>query len=159
MTSSALLVIGVGNALRGDDAVGLVVLERLRAALPAVPMREESGEGAALMEAWAAAQQVFIIDATASGAAPGTIHRLDAQAQPIPAEFFHYSTHDFGVAEAIEMARVLGRLPASLVIYGIEGSSFNFGAELTPAVARAVPEVVQRLQQEIARLPRQSAAH
>jgi hydrogenase maturation protease len=115
-------------------------------------MREESGEGASLMEAWAAAQQVIIIDATASGAAPGTIHRLDAQAQPIPAEFFHYSTHDFGVAEAIEMARVLGRLPASLIIYGIEGSTFGFGAELTPAVAQAVPEVVQRIQQEIARL-------
>jgi hydrogenase maturation protease len=152
MTTSALLVIGVGNALRGDDAVGLVVLERLREALPAVPMREESGEGAALMESWAAAQQVIIIDATASGAAPGTIHRLDAQAQPIPAEFFHYSTHDFGVAEAIEMARVLGRLPASLIIYGIEGSTFAFGAELTPAVAQAVPEVVQRIQQEITRL-------
>jgi hydrogenase maturation protease len=105
------------------------------------------------MEAWAAAQQVIIIDATASGAAPGTIHRLDAQAQPIPAEFFHYSTHDFGVAEAIEMARVLGRLPASLIIYGIEGSTFDFGAELTPAVAQAVPEVVQRIQQEITQLP------
>jgi hydrogenase maturation protease len=152
MTTSALLVIGVGNALRGDDAVGLVVLERLREARPTVPMREESGEGAALMEAWAASQHVIIIDATASGAAPGTIHRLDAQEQPIPAEFFHYSTHDFGVAEAVEMARVLGRLPARLIIYGIEGSSFDFGAELTPAVAQAVPEVVQRVHQELARL-------
>jgi hydrogenase maturation protease len=152
----------VGNAFRGDDAVGLVVLERLREVLPAAPISntvrntieliEASGEGAVLMDSWAAAQHVIVIDATASGAAPGTIHRLDAQAQPIPADFFHYSTHDFGVAEAIEMARVLGRLPASLIIYGIEGSSFDFGAELAPAVARAVPDVVQRVQDEIARL-------
>jgi hydrogenase maturation protease len=152
MADKALLVIGVGNVWRGDDAVGLAVLEHLRAALPEVPMSAASGEGAALMESWAAVRHVIIIDATASGAAPGTIHRLDAQAQPIPAELFHYSTHDFGVAEAIEMARVLGRLPESLIIYGIEGSTFDFGAELAPAVARAVPDVVQRIHQEIVQL-------
>ena len=56
------LVIGVGNAFRGDDGVGLIVAQKLRAlTLPGVTVLEQSGEGTALLEAWGDAGRVIVI--------------------------------------------------------------------------------------------------
>lgn len=149
----SVLVIGVGNEFRNDDGVGRhVALHIGEPALPGVSVRQESGEGAALMEAWEEYSRVFVIDATSSKHPAGTIHRLDAGTNKIPSEFFHYSTHAFSLAEAVELARVLGKLPSRLVIYGIEGASFAAGTELSEIVRRSAGEVVQRIRNEITQL-------
>jgi len=149
-THNYAVVIGVGNQYRHDDGVGPAVAQRLRRGMPAgVAVREESGEGAALMEAWRDAPLVILIDAVRSGAAPGMIHRFDAQAEPIPANFFHYSTHAFSVAEAIELARMLDKLPARLVVYGVEGKEFAAGEGLSPEVAHAAELVARRVCEEL----------
>jgi len=150
-----ILVIGVGNQDRGDDAAGLLIARQLRLrALPHVSVVEETGEGAALMDVWqtAKASIVFLIDAVSSGREPGFIYRLDASARQIPASFFHYSTHAFSVAEAVEMARVLGELPPHLVIYGIEGKQFAIGGTCSPAVDQAIPIVVDCVVQDITQI-------
>lgn len=145
-----VLIIGVGNAYRRDDAVGLIVARRLRAQhLDVVRILEESGEGAALMEAWKDADTVVLIDAVHSGVAPGTIHRLDAHAQAIPTGLFHYSTHAFSVAEAIELARALDQLPSRLIVYGVEGENFEAGVGLSAAVKKAAEEVVRLVLREL----------
>ena len=143
------LVIGVGNAMRGDDGAGLAVARALAARVgPGVRVMEASGEGAALMDAWRGAETVVLVDAARSGAPPGTIHRFDAAKEPMPARFFHYSTHAFSVAEAVELARVLGALPPRLLVFGIEGRTFEAGVALSPEAARAAEEAAE----EIARL-------
>lgn len=145
-----ILVIGVGNAYRGDDAVGLLVARRLKEeSLDSVMILVESGEGTALMEAWEDAETVILIDAVSSGARPGTVYRLEAHAQPIPTNFFHHSTHAFSVAEAIELTRALNQLPPYLIVYGIEGKDFEAGEGLSPEVQKAAQEVVTRVLQEI----------
>ncbi len=139
------LIIGIGNEYRGDDAVGLIVARRLKEHLgDSVTVLEQSGDGATLMEVWRGAETVIIIDAVMSGAAPGTIHRFDASAQPIPKDAFRCSTHAFGASEAIELSRALGELPQSLVIYGIEGKNFAAGVGLSSEVEKAVGEVARR---------------
>jgi hydrogenase maturation protease len=150
-TESRILVIGVGNTYRGDDAVGLIVVERLknRQALNNVTLLEESGEGAALMEAWRGADAVILVDAVSSGSEPGTIHRLDVSQQTIPANFFSYSTHAFGLAEAIEVARALNALPPRLVVYGIEGKNFAPGMGLSPEVEPAASVAIGHIRREI----------
>lgn len=153
-SSPPLLVIGLGNAFRSDDGVGRVVARRLRElALPGVTVSEESGEGAALMDAWKDAGAVILVDAVQSGAAPGTIHRLDATDTPVPSRFFHYSTHAFSVAEAVEMARALSQLPPRLILYGIEGRDFTSGEQLSPEVAAAMDELLARVREEIQSIP------
>ncbi len=148
--SSSVLCVGIGNEFRGDDAVGLIAARMLQARqLPGLRVIEQSGEGAALMAAWGGAAAVFLVDAVSSGAAPGTIYRLDAGFSPIPAEFFHYSTHAFSVAEAVEMARALDELPPRLVIYGIEGANFDLGISLSPAVEAVLPALVEQMAAEI----------
>lgn len=144
------LVIGIGNEYRHDDAVGLLVARRLREKnLDGVTMLELSGEGASLIEAWKGAEKVILIDAVHSGAQPGTIYRFEANQQPIPTKFFHYSTHAFSVAEAIALARTLNQLPSYLIVYGIEGKNFEAGLGLTPEVERASFTVLDRICTEL----------
>lgn len=146
------LLIGIGNEYRSDDAVGLIVARRVREkTLDQVCVREASGEGAALMEAWKAAPTVILIDAVCSGAEAGAIHRIEAHCQPLPAKFFHCSTHAFGVTEAIELARALNRLPPRLIVYGIEGRNFEAGVGLSPEVDEAAQRVVDRILQDLGR--------
>lgn len=145
-----VLIIGVGNPSRGDDAAGLLVAERLGPRLPpGVTVRACSGEATSLMDAWAAAPAVILVDAVLSGAAPGTVHRLDAAAEPVPGSFLRCSTHSFGVADAIELGRALATLPQRLIIYGIEGQDFGHGTELSPPVAAALPRVAGRVLAEL----------
>lgn len=147
-----MLVIGIGNAYRSDDGAGLAVARRLKERAPAnVTVLEQDGEGVRLMEAWKDARAVILIDAAHSGAAPGTIHHIDCRRDPLPPGMFGDSTHAFGVAEAVELGRVLGRLPARLILFGVEGADYRFGTELSPAVLEILPQVVAAILQEINR--------
>ncbi len=146
------LVIGIGNAYRRDDAVGLVVARRLKPRVSGpVKVLEHGGEGAGLIEVWREAGAVVIVDAAHSGAPPGTIHRIDCSREPLPRSMFGDSTHAFSVAEAVELSRVLGSLPEQLVVFGIEGEDYRSGTELSPAVERAIPQVVEAVLKEISR--------
>jgi hydrogenase maturation protease len=95
---------------------------------------------------------VILIDAVQSGHAPGTIHRFDASHVPVPRRFFNYSTHAFGVAESVELARVLNQLPPQVILYGIEGKDFTDGANLSSEVAATVGDLLGRVGQEIERI-------
>jgi len=145
--ASPLVVIGVGNALRADDAAGLEAVRRLRAG-PGVGVREQGGEATALLDALRASAAAIIVDA-AAGAEPGRVHRLDAAARPLPQGMFGVSTHGFGVAEGIELARALGALPPVCVVYAVEGGRFETGAPMSDAVARALPLLAEDITKEI----------
>ena len=144
------MIIGCGNADRGDDRAGLLVARRLRAL--GVDAQEHSGEAAGLLEAWKtvpAGQPVIVVDTVVTGSPPGSIFRWDASAAPLSMESLRCSTHGFGVAEAVELARVLGKLPHELLIYGIEGARFEMGAEPSPEVLLAVGDLADRIAQEV----------
>ena len=139
------LFIGIGNEYRGDDAAGLIAARLIRdAQLDGVAVIENTGDGATLMEAWEGASDVIVIDAAQSGAPPGTIHRFNANERSIPRAAFT-STHAFGLAEAVELSRALGKLPEKMVIYGIESTALTAGAPLSPEVHRAVHDLVTAL--------------
>lgn len=146
--ASPVVVIGVGNALRADDAAGLEVVRRLRAG-PGVDVLEQSGEATALLDALRGRAAALIVDA-AAGTDPGRLHRLDAAAGPLPQGMFGVSTHGFGVAEGIELARALGALPPVCVVYAVEGERFETGAPMSEAVARALPRAAESITKDIA---------
>ena len=145
-----LLIIGVGNPFRGDDAAGLLVAQLLKnMGLHSAKIVEHSGEGASLMETWRGASVVILIDAVSSASVPGTIHRLEPVRQPLPAQMFQSSTHAFSLPHAIEMARALKELPPHLLVFGIEGLNFQAGAKLSPEVRAALPEVANRVRKAV----------
>lgn len=145
-----VLIIGIGNEYRSDDAVGLIIARRLKAGTGArLAVLEQSGEGTALMETWQQVESVIVVDAVHAGAEPGTVYRFDAHDERLPAKFFNYSTHAFSVAEAVELARALRQLPARLVVYGVEGKNFASGVGLSPEVEMAAQVVAERIVNEI----------
>jgi hydrogenase maturation protease len=131
-------VIGLGNDWRSDDGAGLEVARRLGGA-------ELAGEPIGLVDALDV-EEVVLVDAVSSGATPGTVHRFEADGEPLPARLFGASsTHALGVAEALELARSLDRLPRRVLVLGIEGASFDFGHGLSAPVAGAVDRLVEEL--------------
>lgn len=140
--SDRLTVIGVGNPDRGDDAAGSHVARALAGRLPHdVEVIDFRGNLNELMPVLADADHAILIDAAQSGAKPGTIRQFDAATKPLPTGHFHCSTHAFGVTEAIELSRALGRLPRSLIVIGIEGRDFAAGTTLSDGVAQAIEKV------------------
>lgn len=143
-------MIGVGNAYRGDDAVGLAVAERLRRVVEDdVDVLECEQEPTRLLDAWADAAVAVVVDACASGAAPGSVHRFDVSDGPLPARVFRSSTHAFGVGDAVELSRALEHLPKRIVVYGVEGADFSAGTELSPLVESAVEQVVDAVVRDL----------
>jgi hydrogenase maturation protease len=144
------LFIGVGNDFRSDDGVGPYIARELAARVGgAARCVEASGEGTRLIELWSGSPEVVLFDAVSAGAASGEVLRIDAVATPIPGEWFRFSSHSFGVAEAVEMARVIGRLPASLTIYGIQGECFESGTGLSAAVRAKADDLVREIANEV----------
>jgi hydrogenase maturation protease len=147
-----IVVIGIGNIFRGDDAVGLAVARQLqRLELPGVKIQEIDGDITALADGWQGARKVVVVDAATSRSRAGTIFRFEAHAEPLPRKLFATccSCHAFGLAQQIEVARALNQLPPCLIVYGIEGKDFTLGSKLSPGVEAAVPEVIRRVMEEI----------
>lgn len=144
------LIIGVGNQSRGDDGAGLRVARMLRALrLPGAHVLESAGDAGELIEAWRVSECAFVIDAARAASTPGAIYRFDVRTSPITVRTASHSTHDLGLADAAELARALGCLPARLVVYAIEGADFTLGAPLSPPVTRACRQVVERIVEEL----------
>ena len=125
--------------MRRDDGVGPRLARRLAAR--GLRAREWPGDGAGLIDLFGSEASLVLIDATHIGQTPGTVLRIDARDTPLPQALFCNSTHEFGLAEAVEVARRLGGLPAELVVVGIEGADFGFGEGLSAPVCRAALEV------------------
>jgi hydrogenase maturation protease len=150
---NGLLVIGIGNPDCGDDAIGPIVTRSLAGRLPAgVDVEQRTGDMLGLLDDWVGRDGVVLIDAAAMVTAPGTIHRIDLICEALPAGVRLASTHAFGVAEAVELARALDRLPAALIVYAIEGATFFPGVAPSPSVMAAAGTVVSRIVEELTRL-------
>ncbi|MGC1453323.1 MAG: hydrogenase maturation protease [Candidatus Sulfotelmatobacter sp.] len=140
-----MLIIGCGNRDRGDDGAGLMVAQRLREL--GVKSEIRTGEALALIEAWKGADDVVVVDAVVTGSAAGKVWLWDS-GQVTTQLRLSVSTHGFGVAEAIKLARILDVLPKRLRVFGIEGQRFDFGSEISPEVMCAVEEVAQQITAE-----------
>lgn len=150
------VVIGIGNDYRRDDGVGLAVAARLQGRVPAgVDVIGCEQEPSRLIDAWQGASTAVVVDAAGAGVEPGRVHRFEAGESAIPTQVFRSSTHAFGVGEAIELARALGRLPKHVVVYGVEGAEFAAGEGLTAPVAAAVERVATAILADLERLMRE----
>ncbi len=156
--ADAVVVIALGNRFRGDDGIGPLVAQRLKQHLAKRPDERTAGctivegkdDAMALVSAWENAALAIVIDAAVSGASPGTIRRLDAGAHALPKDLARCSSHGLGLAEAVDLGKALGRLPARLVILAVEAATLEQGAPITPQVVAAADELVRDVEAEIA---------
>ncbi|MBB5373097.1 hydrogenase maturation protease [Acidocella aromatica] len=128
------LILGFGNPDRGDDALGPIATAQLGGA-HANPLTIDL----------AGVTTLICLDAAAPNGTPGRIHEFDASAAQLPAALEAVSSHGFGLAAALELARALGELPPRVLVFAVEGVCFDHGAPLSPAVAAALPELQRRV--------------
>jgi hydrogenase maturation protease len=146
------LVVCVGNALVGDDAVGCAVHDRLAAAPlpPGVRLELLGLGGLRLLDLLEGEDRLVVVDAVQLGDPPGMVHLLSWDALPPPVTAT--TSHGVGLREAIEVGRRLlpGQMPAQAFLVGVEGRVFDaVGEPMTPPVAAAV-ERAARLALEVA---------
>jgi len=149
--AASIVIIGLGNDYRGDDAIGLYTARLLvEKGIPGLKVIEGVSDGTTLIHAWQDAPACYLVDCVFSQNKPGHIHRFDALTDVIPEEIFPgYSTHAFSITGAVKLARALNQLPKKLVVYGIEGASFATGKTITLEVERAARKVRDLILEEI----------
>jgi hydrogenase maturation protease len=142
--AGVISIIGIGSPF-GDDSAGLEAARRLSAAPPAgatVVVADRPGAG--LLDLLEGADAAILIDAIRSGARPGSLRDVDLRrAEAIVSSVV--SSHELGVAEALALARALGRFPSRGRFLGIEAAREGpSGPRLDPAVERGVDRAVAR---------------
>lgn len=147
-------LIAIGNEFRQDDGAGLVVLKKLKPHLPQYVKTAATADVTDLIYLWQGVDAAYLFDAikidtVKDQLASTRLYRVDAHAQPLPAQWSSCSTHGFGVADMIELARTLNHLPPQLIVYGIRGQQFGTGCALSPDVERAVGDLVDCLTLEL----------
>ncbi|MCP5516938.1 MAG: hydrogenase maturation protease [Verrucomicrobiales bacterium] len=163
--ASRTLVLGLGNDILSDDAVGLLVARELQGRLPVADAArcdvvEVCEMGLALLDVIVGYRDLIIVDSIQTGrAAPGTLHEF--QGEQIETRRVA-SPHFLGVGETLALGRLLGlAMPETVRILAIEvADPFTLGTKLTPAVAAATRTAVSRLKSWL--LPRRGpfrAAH
>lgn len=150
------VVIGIGNSYRRDDGVGLNVAAAIgERALPEVRVLTGIEDPMSLLEAWSGAELAVLVDAAVvsgpvcapgSSSRPGRVHRC-SMSEVVSTRGL--SSHHLDVAEALALGQALDRVPDRLVVFTVETADVSQGAGLTPAVAAAVPEVVEAAVTEI----------
>jgi len=159
--TARIVIIGVGNLLKGDDGFGVRVIEALDGEnLPeGVECIDGGTGGPTLMIYFEGAEALILIDAVnLGGAAPGTLRTfsLDEVAE-VSGRTVHmgsapFSLHDLGVMPMLDLARKLGSCPPVVRFVGVQPESFDQGDRLTPAVEAAVPDAVKMVLVELQRL-------
>lgn len=148
----SVLVLGLGNALMGDDAFGVRAVEHLRSRYrpPAgVEVLDGGTLGLDLLPRLEGVKRLLIVDALEMGAAPGAVFRLEGE--DVPRAFAHkLSVHQMGVQDLLAVAELQGHLPEKLVVWGVQPGSTELGLELSPPVAIALPKVLDGILRELA---------
>ncbi len=149
-----IVVIGIGQKLRGDDAVGLEIVQRWQNDYPesAKLFRVEISPlpGLELLGLFDAANIAVLVDAVQSGAEPGTVH-VSSVDQLVSFGTGSGSVHGFGVAETLALGYQVDpdSIPKTVIIIGVEASQMDVGQPISKKVRASIPDAVAKLEEII----------
>jgi hydrogenase maturation protease len=151
-----IVIIGIGQTMRGDDGVGVFAVQAWQkqhphtAALPEVCVEIAELPGLDLLELLSEADCALIVDAIKGDGIPGEIHILDEQALAAfdPGSG---SAHGWGVAETIRLGQKLGRaeIPGDIKILGITAQQFGIGRSLSSMISEQLPNIIEEIENQV----------
>ncbi|MFC5300810.1 HyaD/HybD family hydrogenase maturation endopeptidase [Azospira restricta] len=149
-----VVVLGVGNTLLTDEAIGVRAVEALQQRYrlpPEVNVIDGGTAGMELLESLEDLDQLVIVDCVRVGQPPATvIRRIDDE---VPAFFrTKISPHQIGISDVLAALTLRERFPQRLALIGIQPKDLDTGIELTPEVAATIPEVLALVVEELARV-------
>ena len=146
-----VLILGLGNALMRDDGFGVQAIAALtsRFRFPAEIRLIDGGTlGLDLLPHLENVDKLVIVDALDMREPPGRVFRLEGDSVP-RAFASKLSVHQMGIQDLLAVAELQGHLPGTLVVWGVQPESIEMGTELTPAVAAALPAVLDGIAGEL----------
>lgn len=138
-----VLVMGVGNTLMQDDGVGIHVIEALvadPARHPSLQIIDGGTIGLALLPEIEDADAVIVVDASELNAEPGTIAVFRDREIDQQLSGKKRTVHEVALLDLFSAAAIRGRMPPRRALVAVQPACTEWGLELTPAVAAAVPE-------------------
>ena len=141
--SQEITIIGLGNPLRGDDGVGVAVIEALgrEKLAPSVKLVNAGQAGLGLVGILDTAERAVIVDCAEMGLPPGSVRTFGED--DIRVEAWSESVHNARAGTALEIARALGSLPSGTRIVGVQPGQMSWGLGLSSEISRAVPKAVK----------------
>lgn len=144
---TAAVVVGIGSS-HGDDQLGWQVVAMLRRHPRFRHQAVEIEETTRMIDYLPGCSHLVVVDASSGGAPPGTITRVPWPDKRIEIQHGD-STHGMSVGDALRLADQLGLLPADVVIFAVQGGHYEPAADMSPAVLAALPELVDRVVEEL----------
>ncbi len=143
-----LKIIALGNRQMGDDGIGPVVLERLETHpdFRNTDLIHCGSDMFDLIDHFREASAVYLIDAVEMGYTPGSVNVFDPSDVDFPSHVSLLSLHGFNLGLVYDLAKTIGLLPPILKVVGIEPELIHPEENLSTPVQRAVPVVVDILQ-------------
>ncbi len=141
------LILGLGNTLLTDEALGVVVIRRLEAegGLGDVGLLDGGTLSFTLSGPIADSPRLIVVDAAVMGEQPGTVRVFEGEAMDRQLSGIGKSVHEVSLMDLMDMARITDSLPSHRALVGVEPAVVDWGDELSPAVAAAVPEAMARI--------------
>jgi len=143
MSAAKIAVVGLGNLMRADDAVGMLAIERLRADPcpgPDVSIVEGGTLGLDLLYPLDGVTHLLALDAIDDGASPGTLLKFEGDdVSRLPAA---KSVHLLGFADLLAAMRLTGSIPSEVVVLGVQPEVIAWGTALSARVEATLPHLV-----------------
>lgn len=152
--NASTLILGLGNVLMTDEAVGAAVLGALKPvaeADPNIALMDGGTLSFTLAGPIGEAAWLVVVDAARMGQAPGTVRVLEGDAMDAQLSQHANNVHEVSLSDLFDIARLTDSLPARRALIGVEPAAVDWGSELSPAVAAAVPKAVAEVQGLLAR--------
>lgn len=148
-----VVVVGMGNVLTGDDALGPTVVRHLQAGFAPraeVELVDAGTPGMDLAGLLADADAAIVVDTVLGDELPGTVKRWDREALLARALQPRTNPHAPGLHETLLSLELLGLGPGRVVLVGVVPRAVEVGHGLTPEVEAAVPAAVEAITQVLA---------
>lgn len=146
-------VIGLGNPLRCDDGIGIVLLELVRKNRKDFSKRIEFVDGGTggmnLLHFLAQYGTALIIDAVLFDGRPGEIRFFDKKEILRKSLQVKLSTHEADFFQILRLSKELKELPSQLFFFGIQPKNISHGTKLSPELTYALPRIYEELVMKI----------
>jgi hydrogenase maturation protease len=150
---NSVLVLGIGNPIMSDDAVGgrlLQLLEQRYRFPSAVKLVDGDTMGTALLHHLEGVEKLLVVDAVETGGPPGTLIRLADDEIP-RVMVAKLSPHQQGLSDLLAVASLQGWIPREVVVWGVQPASLDLGIDLSPSVAAQLEPLTARILEELQR--------
>jgi hydrogenase maturation protease len=142
------LILGLGNDLLCDDAIGLRVVQEIKPLLASrrdIAVNQTTEMGLALLDLVVGFDRLVLVDAVQTGRQPaGFLHQFHATDLDLLPTF---SAHFLGIGEMLALGRKLGlAMPGEVLVLAIEVADlYTVSTRMTPALEAALPGIVEQV--------------